>query len=59
MEEITFDDAYFVLTEYARVPIDTIAVVTSINGNTVETLQDILFVVTGYRTFDQYQDEFN
>ena len=59
MDEITFDTAYDMLTEYAGVSEDTIAVVTSINGSSLDTLQDILFTVTGYRTFDQYGEEFN
>lgn len=35
----------------------TIDVVTSINGYSEETMCDILYAVTGYRDFDQLDDE--
>lgn len=35
----------------------TIDVVTSINGYSEETMCDILYVVTGYRDFDQFEEE--
>ena len=31
----------------------TLQIVTSINGYSAETLEDILYVHTGYRSFDQ------
>lgn len=35
----------------------TIDVVTSINGYSEETMCDILYVITGYRGFDQLEEE--
>jgi hypothetical protein len=35
----------------------TLQIVTSLNGYTEETLMDVLYVHTGYRTFDQMDDE--
>lgn len=35
----------------------TIDVVTSINGYSEETMCDILYVITGYRDFDQLEEE--
>lgn len=34
----------------------TLGIVTSINGYTLETLQDVLYAHTGYRTFDQLNE---
>jgi len=35
---------------------ETLQVVTSINGYTVETLLDVLYAKTGYRTVEQLQE---
>lgn len=35
---------------------ETLQVVTSINGYTVETLLDVLYTKTGYRTVEQLQE---
>lgn len=35
----------------------TIGVVVALNGKTVKTLRDILYVITGYRTLDQLFEE--
>ena len=35
----------------------TLQVVTSINGNTLETLNDVLYAVTGCRCIEQYHAE--
>lgn len=35
---------------------ETLRVVTDINGYTEETLLDVLYVVTGYRNFDQLDE---
>lgn len=34
----------------------TLQIVTSINGYTMDTLEDILYAHTGYRTFEQLED---
>ena len=36
---------------------ETLKISTSINGYTLETLLDVLYVVTGYRSWDQYLAE--
>lgn len=38
---------------------ETLQIVTSINGYSEDTLEDILYVVTGYRSFGQLQGEFD
>jgi hypothetical protein len=35
----------------------TLQIVTSINGYTLDTLRDVLYAHTGYRTFDQLDDD--
>ena len=35
----------------------TLQVVTSINGYTLETLEDVLYVHAGYRSFEQLENE--
>jgi hypothetical protein len=35
---------------------ETLRVVTSINGHSLNTLESVLFVVTGYRSFDQLEE---
>jgi hypothetical protein len=35
----------------------TLQVVTSINGYSTETLLDVLYAVTGYRNFEQLDEE--
>ena len=36
---------------------ETLQVVTDINGYTEETLLDVLYSVTGYRSFEQMEEE--
>lgn len=35
----------------------TLQIVTSINGYTMDTLRDVLYAASGYRSFDQLEDE--
>ena len=35
----------------------TLQIVTSINGYSRDTLEDVLYAHTGYRNFDQLEDE--
>jgi hypothetical protein len=35
---------------------DTLRVVTSINGYSVDTLEDVLYATTGYRSFEQLEE---
>lgn len=36
---------------------ETLQIVTDINGYSEDTLEDILYVVSGYRSFDQLEEE--
>lgn len=36
---------------------ETLRIITAINGYNMETMEDVLYVVTGYRTFDQLEEE--
>lgn len=45
-----------ILTDYICVDEEVIKVVEGINGISEETLNDILYYYTGYRSFDQLED---
>lgn len=50
-------DEYFdLLVEYGIATEDEIRLVININGYTGETLDDILYVRTGYRSWEQYEE---
>ena len=36
---------------------ETLDVITSINGYNLETLEDVLYATTGYRSLDQIEEE--
>jgi hypothetical protein len=36
---------------------ETLRIVTNINGYSLETLEDVLYATTGYRSFDQLDGE--
>ena len=36
---------------------ETLKIVTSINGFTLETLEDVLYATTGYNSLEQLQEE--
>lgn len=44
------------LQNYFYVLEQTLQVVTDINGYSEETLEDVLYAVSGYRSFDQLQE---
>lgn len=52
MVTTTVDQAWDQLIELG-VSEQTLQIVTSINGYSLETLMDVLFAHTGYRSFDQ------
>lgn len=54
---ITLDNMYFILLEAGIATEDEIALVTAINGDNEQSYHDILFVRTGYRSFEQYLDD--
>lgn len=45
------------LVETVGVSEETLQVVTAINGYSTETMEAVLYAVTGYRDFDQMEDE--
>ena len=51
------DDMWKVLEEDLGVSEQTLQIVTKINGYTRETLLDVLYAHTGYRNFDQLEDD--
>ena len=54
---MTVDEMYDYLVDTVGVSEETVQVVTSINGYSKETMEDILYAVTGYKDFDQYESE--
>lgn len=36
---------------------ETLRIITAINGYSMETMEDVLYAVTGYRTFEQLEEE--
>lgn len=54
---MTVEQMWDVLMEQFGVNEQTLRVVTAINGYNEEALQDILYVVAGYRDFDQLEEE--
>ena len=55
---LTEDDMWTILSEHIGVSEETIRCVTDINGYSKDTMEDILYVMTGYRNFEQAQDEY-
>lgn len=53
---MTTEEIWSVLEELG-VSSETLNVVTTINGYSQETLEDVLYVVTGYRSVDQLLEE--
>jgi hypothetical protein len=49
-------DAWDFLIEYGIASEETLRVVTNINGYNLETLENVLYSETGYRTFEQYKE---
>ena len=54
---MTVTDMHDYLVDVVGVTNETVQVVTKINGYTAETMCDILYVVTGYKDFEQYSEE--
>lgn len=52
-----FDEMWDKMLEYNIVSEETLRVVTTINGNTVGALEDVLYVTTGCRNMEQYEEE--
>lgn len=54
---MTVENMWDVLVECFNVSEETLRIVTAINGYNEETMKDILYVVAGYRDFDQLEEE--
>lgn len=57
-KNISFYNMWEILENYIGVSEETIYCVTNINGRNTETMQDILYAMTGYRNFEQAQEEY-
>lgn len=53
----TIDEVWDLIIEYNIATDDEIRLVTSINGYNMESLNDIIYVRTGYRDIEQLEDE--
>lgn len=56
MENLTIEKAWDTLIDLG-VTEQTLKIVTSINGYNMEAMTDILYAHTGYRNFEQLDDE--
>ena len=54
---MSYDEMWDYLIEAVGVSEETLQIVTAINGYSAETLRDVLYAKTGYRDFDQLDDE--
>jgi len=53
---VNTSEAWCYLDTVVGVSEDTLKVVTSLNGYSLGTLEDVLYVVTGYRSFEQIRE---
>lgn len=53
---MTVENMWDVLVEQFNVSEDTLRIITAIKGYNEETMEAILYVVAGYRSFDQIED---
>lgn len=51
---MSLEQYYNYLTNYELVSGETLDIITSINGYNEDTLDDVLYVVSGYRDIEQY-----
>lgn len=49
-------EAWEILEEFG-VSEQTLQIITDINGYSMETLEDVLYAISGYRNFDQVLEE--
>lgn len=54
---MNLEEAWDYLIETGLASEDTLRVVTSINGYSLDTLEDVLYAVAGYHSFDQLREE--
>jgi len=53
----TIEDMYNYLVDVVGVQEQTMQVATALNGYNTQTMCDVLYVLTGYRDFTQYDEE--
>ena len=58
IDALDADSMWDILKEYCGVEEQTLQVVCNINGYSEDTMKDILYAVTGYRNFEQAQEEY-
>ena len=51
------DEVWDLLIEYGVATQEELKLVTCINGYNIDTLNDVIYVRTGYRDIEQIQDE--
>lgn len=56
---MTTEAMYDYLMDVLGVSQETMSVVCCINGFNTETMESILYAVTGYRSFEQLEDDLN
>ncbi len=54
---MTTEQMHDYLVDVVGVQEETVNVVTAINGYNTESMCNILYAVTGYRDFEQYEEE--
>lgn len=54
MDEVT--ELYNKILDYNIASEETLRIITDINGYCIETLNDIIYAVTGYRNIKQYEN---
>lgn len=54
---MTVEQAWDYLIETELTTEHTLKVVTNINGYSLDTLESVLYALTGYRSFDQIKEE--
>ena len=52
-------DAWDILENEFNVSDETLRIVTSINGYSIDTLESVLYAVAGYDDFEQYKTEYD
>lgn len=57
MPKTTVFEMWTLLETYGIATTEEISLVTSINGTTEKTMLDILYSRTGYRSFEQFEEE--
>lgn len=57
METLTIEQTWNYIIEAIIATDDELKLITSINGYNIDTLNDVIYVRTGYRNIEQLKDE--